>query len=78
MHLTNHDYFDYGKTQRPPFEPPCRNKDGARSGISGVYLWLLLGGDSIFLDKKCITMHAIITTHTLRVHYAHAAANLNS
>ena len=26
-------------TQRPPIWAPCRNKDGAGSGISGVYLW---------------------------------------
>ena len=28
-----------GKTQRPPIWAPCRNQDGAGSGIFRVYLW---------------------------------------
>ena len=28
-----------GKTRRPPIWAPCRNQDGADSGISCVYLW---------------------------------------
>ena len=37
-HLTNHGYFDHGKTQIPPIWAPCRDKDGVGSGISGLYL----------------------------------------
>ena len=37
--LKNQDYFDYGKTQRPPIWAPYRDKNGACSGISLVYLW---------------------------------------
>ena len=40
-HLTNHGYFDYGKTRKPPNSAPCRDQDGAGSGISGVYLWVI-------------------------------------
>ena len=40
-HLTNHGYFDRGKTRIPPIWAPCRNKDVASSGISGVYLWVI-------------------------------------
>ena len=36
-HLTNRDYFDYGKPEYSQFEP-CRDQDGAGTGISGVYL----------------------------------------
>ena len=39
MHLTNHGYFDRGKNTNTPILAPCRNKDGAGSGISGLYLW---------------------------------------
>ena len=38
--LTNHGYFDRGKYRIPPTEAPCRDNDGAGSGISGLYLWL--------------------------------------
>ena len=37
-HLMNHGYFDYGKNPKTPIWAPYRNKDGAGSGISGVYL----------------------------------------
>ena len=37
-HLRNHGYFDYGG--KPRIQPPCRDQDGAGSGISGLYLWM--------------------------------------
>ena len=39
-----------GKTQRPPIWAPCRNQDGAGSGISRVYLWL-----NLLLNTTCIS-----------------------
>ena len=39
-HLTNHGYFDYGKTQRHPVWAPCQDNNGADSWIPCVYLWL--------------------------------------
>ena len=43
-----------GKTQRPPIWAPCRNKDGAGSGISRVYLCNRpkLWGFSLFTHKS--------------------------
>ena len=44
-HLVNHNYFDHGKSPKiPPIGAPCRDKDGAGFGISGLYLsyWLNL------------------------------------
>ena len=38
-HLTNHNYFELFLTQIPPIGTPCRDKNGAGSGISGLYLW---------------------------------------
>ena len=37
-HLTNHSYFDRGKTRIPPIWAPWRDKDCAGSGIFGLYL----------------------------------------
>ena len=39
-HLLNHGYLIAGKTRIAPTGAPCRDKDGAGSGISGLYLWL--------------------------------------
>ena len=50
-HLMNHGYFDYRKTQRPPIWTPCRDKNGAGSGISLVYLW-----SKLRIWHKCMFM----------------------
>ena len=39
-HLTNHDYFDRGKTQVLPIRSPYRYKDGTGCGMPCLYLWL--------------------------------------
>ena len=42
------------ETRRPPIWSPCRNQDGAGSGISLVYLWsqLKVGNVKLFKKKK--------------------------
>ena len=42
IHLTSHGYFDHGKTRRASISAPCRNKDGAYSGICRVYLIVII------------------------------------
>ena len=37
-----------GQTRRPPIWAPCRNQDGAGSGISGVYLWSCISSKTVF------------------------------
>ena len=42
-HLMNCDYFDYEKKKlKTPNLSPCWDKDGAGSGITGLYLWYKL------------------------------------
>ena len=43
-----------GNTQRPPIWAPCRNQDGAGSGISGIYLW------EFDNNNKCKCMYAYV------------------
>ena len=38
VHLMNHGYFDHGENPNTPIGAPCWDKDGAGSGISGLYL----------------------------------------
>ena len=39
IHRTKHGYFDYRENPKTPTWTPCRDKNGAGSGISFVYLW---------------------------------------
>ena len=39
-HLANQGYFDRWKNPNTPIGDPCRDKDGAGTGISGLNLWL--------------------------------------
>ena len=48
-HLTNHSYSDGRKTPNSPNWSPIRDKDGAGSGILGLYLWTL--------PQQCSTIH---------------------
>ena len=43
---TFHGYFDYGKNQKTPNLSPYRDQDGAGLGISGLYLWHIVTGNS--------------------------------
>ena len=65
QNLTNHGYFDLGKETRiPPVGAPCRGKDCAGSGISGLYLWFQLTakvhqGDRRRLREKPLILHKV-------------------
>ena len=58
-----------GKTRIPPIGAPCRDKDGASTGISGLNLWLYARNQNpclsvpvekqIFLPNKSLTHHVV-------------------
>ena len=58
-----------GKTQRPQIWAPCRNKDGAGSGISLAYLWLCQRYSRFFYDTSSLVLHTCHIPVVFRIHH---------